>query len=221
MASIVDICNLALAHLGNRAQVVSIAPVDGSVESDYCARFFPMARDEILEMADWSFARSRASLAQLALNPSSTWSYAYARPVNCLVPRRIMTGDARAHEDDSFDFEEEGGAIFCNQALATLVFTTPIEDPTRFSPGFTTALSYKLAAYLAGPVLRGEAGSTAAGTLHGVAARKAKEGVTFDANRSWRSDAYIPSMVAARGGQVAGNGIANPVIYGEAGYAIS
>lgn len=221
MASIVDICNLALAHLGNRAQVVSIAPVDGSVESDYCARFFPMARDEVLELADWSFARSRVSLAPLSINPSSTWAYAYERPANCLVPRRIMTGDARAHEDDSFAFEEEGRAIFCNQALASLVFTQPMEDPTRFSPGFTTALSYKLAAYLAGPVLRGEAGSTAAGTLHGVAARKANEGVTLDANRSWRNDEYIPSMVAARGGQVAGNGIINPVIYGEAGYAIS
>ena len=221
MASVVDICNLALAHLGNRAQVVSISPVDGSVEADYCARFYPIARDEILEMADWSFARARASMAQLEVNPSSTWSFAYQRPANCLVPRRILTGSASGYEDDSETYEEEGNTVYCNHALAVLVFTSNVDDPTRFSPGFATALSYKLGAYLAGPVLRGESGSTAANTLHGIAAVKAKEGVSMLANRSWRNDEYIPSMVAARGGQISGNSVlTNPVIYGEPCYAI-
>jgi len=220
MASTVDICNLGLAHLGNRAQVVSISPVDGSVEADYCARFYPIARDEILEMSDWTFARSRVVLALLGVNPSSVWRYAYARPADCMVPRRVLTGNSSNHEDDSNAFDMEGDVILTNTEFATLVYTRPVEDPTRFSPGFTTSLSYKLAAYLAGPLLRGESGSNAAATLHGVAGKKAKEGGAFDANRAWRNDTYVPSMVAARGGQVSATSGVNAMIYPEAGYAI-
>ena len=220
MASTVDICNLALSHLGNKAQVVSISPVDGSVEADYCARFFTIARDEVLEMNDWTFARTRIALAQLATNPSNVWQYAYSRPADCITPRRMMTGDTTLHEDDSVDFDQEGDVLLTDLLGAVLVYTRPVEDPTRFSPGFVTALSYKLAAYLAGPILRGESGSTAASSLHGIAAKKAKEATSFDANRSWRSDEFVPSMVAARGGSVLATG-SNPVIYPESGYAIS
>lgn len=222
MASTVDICNLALSHLGNKAQVVSISPVDGSVEADYCARFFSIARDEVLEMNDWTFARTRIALSQLSTNPSTVWQYAYSRPADCITPRRMMTGDATLHEDDSVDFDQEGDVLLTNLQNAILVYTRPVEDPTRFSPGFVTALSYKLAAYLAGPILRGDSGTNAAGSLHGIAAQKAKEATSFDANRSWRSDEFVPSMVAARGGQVPGTSTgSNPVIYPESGYAIS
>lgn len=221
MASIVDICNLALAHLGNKAQVVSIAPVDGSVEADYCARFYPLARDEILELGDWTFARTRAALTTLATNPSSTWQYAYALPSDCMVPRRILTGDATLYEDDSRNFDIEGTALLCNYADATLIYTRPMEDPTRFSTGFVTAVSYKLGAYLAGPILRGESGSQAAASLHKVAAQKVAEAMAVDADRSWRSDEFVPSMVAARNGTVPGTSSGtNPIIYPSSGYAI-
>lgn len=222
MASIVDICNLALAHLGNKAQVVSISPVDGSVEADYCARFYSIARDEILELGDWTFARTRSALTALATNPSSTWTYAYALPSDCMVPRRIVTGDATMHEDDSVDFDVEGTTLLTNQADATLIYTRPIEDPTKFSAGFITAVSYKLGAYLAGPILRSEAGAAASNSLHKIAASKTMESSAVDANRSWRSDEFVPSMVAARGGQVPATATgSNPILYPTGGYAIS
>lgn len=222
MASIVDICNLALAHLGNKAQVVSISPVDGSVEADYCARFYPIARDEIIEAGDWTFARTRATLALLSNNPSSAWSYAYALPSNCEVPRRIYTDDASMHEDDSVDFDVEGTTLLTNKSSAVLIYTRPIEDSTLFSSSFITSVSYKLAAYLAGPILRGEAGSNAANTLHKIAAQKVMEAMAVDANRAWRSDEFVPSMVAARGGSVPATATgSNPIIYPGPGYAIS
>jgi hypothetical protein len=222
VASIVDICNLALSHLGNRASVVSISPVDGSVESDYCARFYQIARDEILEIGDWTFARTRAALVQLVTNPSSTWDYAYALPSDCLVPRRLVTGETYNHEDDSRDFSVEGSTLLTNLEDAELIYTRPIEDPTRFSPGFVIATSYKLAAYLAGPVLRGDAGAAAAGKLHEIAARKTRESMMIDGNREWRSDEFVPSMVAARGGYVPSTSSgSNPILYPGPGYAIS
>ena len=60
MSSEVAICNLALAHLGDSATVASIDPPEGSAQSEHCARFYPIARDALLEMHAWKFATRRA-----------------------------------------------------------------------------------------------------------------------------------------------------------------
>jgi hypothetical protein len=82
----VDICNLALSHLGDTAAVLSIRPPDASVQAQLCARFYPIARNAVLEMGAWGFATRRVKLAQVA-NPTAlgldgcgTWRYAYAQP---------------------------------------------------------------------------------------------------------------------------------------------
>ncbi len=90
MASEVDICNLALSHLGDTAEIASLS--ERSTQAKLCARFYPMARNTMLEMATWSFATRRVKLA-LVDNPTlaiaqsvdptanqGTWQYAYAMP---------------------------------------------------------------------------------------------------------------------------------------------
>lgn len=222
MASIVDICNLSLSHVGNKAQVVSISPVDGSVEADLCARFYPIARDEILEIGDWSFARTRATLTPLATNPSDTWDYAYALPSDCMAPRRLVTGERYNFEDDSRNFEIEGSTLLTNLAEAVLIYTRPVEDSTRFTPGFVITVSYKLGAYLAGPILKGEVGTAAASKLHQIAGAKAMEALGIDANRAWRNSEFVPSSVIARGGySTEAVSDQNPIIYPGPGYAVS
>ena len=65
MATETDISNLALSHFGQDASIDSIDPPDGSVEAEHAQRFLPIARDEILEAFPWSFAKRRATLAEL------------------------------------------------------------------------------------------------------------------------------------------------------------
>jgi hypothetical protein len=79
MPSAVDICNTALSHIGDTANVSSIDPPDGSVQAGYCKTFYPIAVNSLLEMATWGFSTKRVALAAVA-NPSSTWLYAYACP---------------------------------------------------------------------------------------------------------------------------------------------
>ena len=69
MASEVDVCNMALAHIGAESQVASIAPPDGSVEAGYCARFYPTARRVALESEAWTFAKKRETLAAVESTP--------------------------------------------------------------------------------------------------------------------------------------------------------
>ena len=189
MASVVDICTLALSHLGDSATVASIDPPEGSAQAEHCARFYPLALSTLLEMHPWAFATRRVTLAQVD-NPSSTWAYAYLQPSNALNLISILAPDAtddysssmqssaQAY-DNSYARNTIGGAytpqefspetndngddiILTNQANAVLRYTLLVSDTTKFSPLFVEALTWLLASKLAGPVLKGDAGIQAA-----------------------------------------------------------
>src|SRR6185312_16246570 len=98
----VTICNLALAHLGDTATVASIKPPDASVQAQLCARFYPVARDALLEMAQWGFATRRVQPAQVTAptvtdadgNTKQTWLYAYAVPSDMVNVQAVLDQDA-------------------------------------------------------------------------------------------------------------------------------
>jgi hypothetical protein len=183
MSSEVEICNLALAHLGDSATVASINPPEGSAQAEHCARWYPIARDSLLEMQEWGFATTRAQLAEL-VNPFPQWQHAYAQPSDCLKVLAILpadaTGDiAQSYPCDGFyhgatfgllttytprEFTTETDAttgnkvVLTNQSNALARYTRSIADTSKFSPLFRDALGWYLASYLAGPVLKGETG---------------------------------------------------------------
>jgi hypothetical protein len=157
MASVVDICNLALAHLGDEATVSSISPSDGSAQADHCVRFYPIARDVLLELHDWNFARRRTAMAETANTPPDVWAYEYAMPANVIRVRAVL--DESGDEDKPRRFlqgTDANGAkvIWTNEPSATLLYTHAITDTTKFSGLFVNALSYLLASYLAGPITK-------------------------------------------------------------------
>lgn len=172
MASEVDISNLALAHLGDSATVASISPPDGSAQAEYCQRFFAVARDALLEMHDWGFATKRVALAQLSTNAASGWAYCYAQPTDLVNAIAVL--DPAAASDTSVGgvympqpFVLESAAdgtdvIYTDQAGAVLRYVARVTDTTKFSPLFITTLAASLASMLAGPVLKGDAGASAA-----------------------------------------------------------
>lgn len=219
MSSVVDICNVALSRVGADGQVSAIEPPDGSVEAGYCARFYPIARRQLLEAHAWTFAKKRAALTEVT-NTSEVWAYAYARPVRCVKPLRVLladdvvsfdTVDAPAllarigHERDSADFEVEGDVIRTNQPEAVLVYTQDIDDTTKFSPGFEVALGVLLAAHLAGPIIKGMTGARLGAALLqeaiGADGRTGLAGkaAAADANSSAGSASHVPDHIRVRG----------------------
>lgn len=187
MASVVDICNTALSHIGDSANVASIDPPDGSSQAGYCATFYPIALAALLEMATWGFATLRVALAEVD-NPTSTWAYAYKCPSNSINLISVLSNDALDDYSESYaagrtcfpDFSNFNQAasrytpqpyaaeidskgnqiILTNQVDAVLRYTMAISDPTKFSPLFVLALSYLLASMLAGPIIKGTTGAT-------------------------------------------------------------
>lgn len=188
MASVVDICNLALAHLGDTATVSSIDPPEGSAQSSHCARFYPIALNAVLEMHAWGFATTRIAIAYAATNPTSTWKYAYAAPANVVNYLEILSPEAvddysvgvqmagvgpysapvvglgvYVPQDYAVEKDDNGDdIILTNQEDAVLRFTQLVTDTTKFTPLFVLTLSHYLASMLAGPLLKGETGRSEA-----------------------------------------------------------
>lgn len=214
MASTVDICNTALAHLGNDNTISAIDPPDGSTEAGYCKRFYPIARKELIERFAWPFAMKRQALA-LVTNPSAVWAFAYQLPSDCLRPVRVLTPQLASslmwdlangriasadlfREADSAPYEVEDGKLLTNVADAVLLYLWDVVDTTRYTPTFVSALGYLLASYLAGPMVRGADGAKAAQNYRQLALTQGSEAATLAARGSHERHDPIPSHLMAR-----------------------
>lgn len=177
MSSDVDLCNLALANLGDEATVSSIDPPEGSAQAEHCARFYPMARRTLLEMRGWGFATRRIVLAEAADDPPATWTFAYGLPAQCLKPLAVLS----PQQIDAFDiwwnnfinppindfqtqpYVVEANStralrIYTNVEQAILVYLVDVTDTTKFTPLFELALARLLSSFLAGPIIKGSEG---------------------------------------------------------------
>lgn len=209
MASVVQICNMALSHIGSDARVTSISPPDGSVEAGHCATFYDQARTELLEPGTWSFALKRANLAEVA-NASDAWAYAYAKPSDCLRALRVLRPTAgltvftqdqyalTSDDSDSAPFAIEGDVLYTNEPDAVLVYTRDLTDSTKFPPSFTSALSFLLAGYLAGPIIKGNEGARLGDAMRQRAFNAADLSAAASANASSAESALHPSITAVR-----------------------
>lgn len=211
MSSEVEICNLALAHLGDSATVSSIDPPEGSAQAEHCAKWYPIARDSLLEMQEWGFATTRALLAEL-VNPFPQWGHAYARPSDCLKVLAVLPADATsdiatafpqagcypgvaspmctAYSPQDFATETEASTgnqiILSNQGNALVRYTRLITDTSKFSPLFRDTLGWYLASYLAGPILKGETGINVGQAMLKIALGMLSSAAVSSANQNGR-----------------------------------
>lgn len=215
MASEVDICNLALSHLGNVASVASLD--EDSAEADYCRRWYPIVRDELLEKHDWSFATQRVALAQVT-NPSSSWVYAYAAP--SLMQRALAVLPADATDDHAeagstiypprpfaLEATSDGSSIILTDEFgAVLRYTALVTDAGRYPAAVVMVLAAALASKLAGPIIKGSEGATTGQRLWLLAyGRDGKGGLFAEAarldssqKRSETRSTHTPAWLAGR-----------------------
>lgn len=163
MFSKIQICNLALSRIfARRIQSLS----DNLKEARECSAHYDMARDEVLESMDWTFAKKRKTLALLT-DTYSGWTYAYDYPSDCVVAREIyngtgnITGTSYDLENDTYvptgDVQYEiisstamdKQIILTDQESAELRYTARIEDTNLFSAKFISSLAFKMASEMA------------------------------------------------------------------------
>lgn len=191
MASEVDIVNLALGHIGEDAAVTSISPSDGSVQAMHAARFYPIARDTLLEEHAWTFATSRVNLELLDMTVDG-WSYVYAYPNLVLRALEVYPAGVGPDQTNPVEFEvetlEDGTQILLTDAAdAILRYVRKVTDPDKFTPLFTEVLGWLLASMLAGPILKGETGTSAAKECLKVYLARLSAATSSDANSGRRT----------------------------------
>ncbi len=165
MLNVVGICNLAVSRLGESPNIASIDPPEGSALAEHCALFYPLARDTLLEAFPWNFATYRTNLALLN-ETIGAWRFAYARPsdtIKIIAVLPLSTGKNEVTAEYEVSRNTAGDiVILTDEQYATIKYTSRVDDPQKYSPLFVDALSWLLASYIAGPVLKGDAGAAMA-----------------------------------------------------------
>jgi hypothetical protein len=209
MASKVEICNLALSHVG-AYRISSLS--DTTKEAKECSAFYDIALNATLEDYDWSFARKRLPLALLS-ETYSGWDFAYQYPIDCIIPRKISdpTGvnTGTSYDIDSDRYNPVGKVkyelavsgdlssriILTNKEDAELVYTAKVTNTNLFTNQFIDAFSLKLAAYLAQP-LKGKDGLRI--ELLQLYANVVNRSQAVDANSDYREEESANTFVSSR-----------------------
>ena len=152
MSTDIDICNLALGHIG-KPEISSFT--EATAEARECRRFYDQSRRALLQMSDWTFARRREALAQVTNDYAERWQVKYTRPAGVLKMLRVLPPRADARQNPRpIPFEVREGHIFTDLPDAVAEFTRDLTDTGRFSPLFVDTLAYRLAQVIARPLTR-------------------------------------------------------------------
>ena len=159
MSSSVEICNLALSHLGINKEISNIE-TERSIEALACRRFFPICRDATLEDFEWPFARRFADLALVEEDPTDEWAYSYRYPTNAITIRRILSGVRNDTLQSRVPYEivndDAGKLIYTDLDDASIEYTYRVTNSEHFSPAFVIAMSYRLAHMIAPRLTAGD-----------------------------------------------------------------
>ena len=139
MRSIVDLCNLALSHLAQGYVVNDLN--ERTTHANLCNTYYPICRQELLDDEhQWSFAVARV---YLNVDAGYTAQTAYVLPSDIIKTFQLESGER---------FYIEGDHLFTSDPAPVLRYVRDVKDLSRLPPTFKVALSYLLAARIAGPL---------------------------------------------------------------------
>lgn len=136
MPSVVDICNYALAKVGEQS-ITSLD--DGTPEATKCKLLYPFARDFVLRAHPWNCTIKRKSLASSTTDPVYEFVSAFNMPSDLL---RLLDVDL----DNDDDWRVESKKILADvEGPLKIRYVGRIDDPNSFD----THVIEVIACYLA------------------------------------------------------------------------
>lgn len=194
MASIVEIWNLAAAHVGAKNAIES--EIESSTIAGQCRLFWDPVRDAVLRDAPWSFATRSQALALSGTAPTG-WEYSYSYPTDCLFVRHIVTASRYNADPVPFKIYRDGSDqyICTDQADAEIEYTVRVEDPNQYDAAFIETVALYLGSKLAMPVTRKpELGIELLGQYQAALSRA----VALSRNEGQRDPERDPEIIRAR-----------------------
>lgn len=146
----VDICNMALGHVGAANSITAIDGTDTSAEATQCKLWYDQCRKDVLTLYNWSFARKRDDLVELLTDdPPDSWGFRYAYPSDCLKVCYLVNPVGRDADAVPYELElnadDSARTILTDLDDAVMVYTKDVETVTQFTPQFVDMLAHWLA----------------------------------------------------------------------------
>lgn len=145
MASETDICNRALALLGQE-KIININ--DPNNVAEMCNTLYPSSRDKCFEDRMWSFCLKRIMAAPLTVPPPFGYANQFQVPSDCIILRSVDDGNSRG----TLDWVREGDKILTDAAEIAIIYSATVLNPDLWTNAFIEALVFKLASDLAMPL---------------------------------------------------------------------
>lgn len=162
MATKTELANMAISHLGVGKEIANL-DTEQSEEAVACRRFFDTARDATLRDFPWPFATKIASLGlieDLSSNDTEEYNYSYRYPSDCLDIRRIKSGIRNDTHQSRVRYkilkDSAARIIYTDEQNAEAEYTEKVTDPSFYPPDFQLAFSFRLAAYIAPRLAKGD-----------------------------------------------------------------
>lgn len=154
----VDVCNMALAHLGHADGIVDIT--EDSPQARACKIFYDLALKSTLRGANWPFAKRIVAPALVEEDPNTLWKFSYRQPATCLKVRRVVSGYKVDTQETRIPFEpgndNSGTLIFTDRQEAEIEYTHYVQNTDHMPDDFILALSYKLASLIGPSIMSGD-----------------------------------------------------------------
>lgn len=147
ITSKVDICNLALGHLGNYGSVSNIDTPNTQKEIVF-SLWYDITRQHALKLCIPNFARSRRLVAAAVVTPAFGYTNVFEYPSDCLK----VLGLGNIEDLKDYEYTVEENYILTEDDWSDglqLRFIKDVTDVGEFSPEFKIVLSWMLAANVA------------------------------------------------------------------------
>ena len=151
MASKIDICNLALSHIGS-GEITSLE--DGTQQSSVLGLHYNNCLEMALEIFPWNFCQ-RIDVLALSTKTVPGWQFVYQYPANCLKVWKVYdAGGYKSDKTNEFRIISDGINKFvcCRLPEAYAEYSARVNDSSMYSASFVKALSYLLAAEIVNPL---------------------------------------------------------------------
>lgn len=142
MASKVSICNQALTRIGVDT-ITSLT--ETSEQARLCNVIFDQSLDYLVQLFPWSFALTRAALAESSTEPLYEWNHAFQLPTDPYCLRVIAV-------EDDVAYRKEGRYIYTDNESLSIKYIKRITDINELSPAFIEAMVFYVASQLALPL---------------------------------------------------------------------
>ena len=174
VASKVDICNLALDHLG-KPSITDLN--ENSAEAQACLRQYDVARRMCLSRSPWTFARKLRTLSLLSTNAlPELWKYHYDLPNDTQKLHRIVEPGRPVNGNrPPVPMYLESGTVYTNAEQAMALYTWDSVDTQTWSSLFDDVVALFLAMRLSPGTTRRKSDTTALQDMYRVALAEAIE----------------------------------------------